>query len=245
MKTHPASLGTTLVKNPHMASLVCELIGEVETSDRRWAGFKKVAIVGGIVLGTAAAATLSASASTALLVGGVAAGVGFAVGAGETALWAYESHRTKEEVEKLRVALLAKTTDETGAQEVQDLMNEHEAAMQKAMISGAFTALDVFAFTKLARIAGELAAAGGGKVFGRMSGSVNNLMDMMKENTKIKNLVNYMGGFFKNSDGAFGKLVAKLGGMKEGVMRKFLTNMSELSEEEIDKILRRMFSCGG
>jgi hypothetical protein len=269
MRTHPASLGTTLVKNPHMASLVCELIGEIETSDRRWSGFKKVAIVGGIVLGTVAAitvvgsgvaaalytasaaaatgtaaTTLAASASTALLIGGVATGVGFAVGVGETALWAYETNHTQEEIAKIRLALLAKTTDEAGAQEVQNMMNEHEAAMQKALISGAFTVVDVLAFTKLARMAGELTQVAGGKVFGKMSGSVNSLVQLMGENKKIKDLVGRMGAFFKNSDGAFGKLVAKLGGMKEGVMRKFLNNMSELSEEEVEKILRRMFSCG-
>lgn len=271
MKTYPASLGVTLLKNPHMASLVCELISDIEKSDAQWAGVKKVAVIGGIVLGTAAAitlvgsgvaaalytasaaaagtgtaaaASLSASASTALLIGGVATGVGFALGVGETALWSYESYRTKLEMNKLRVALLSKTTDEAGVQEVQNLMKEHERAVQRALIAGVFTALDVLAFTKIARITGDVIAKSGGRGIRAMVNSVDNLISLMRENKKVRSLIKYMGKFFKESNGGFGQLVGKLGGMREKIMRNFLLNMSDLSEKEVEKILRRMFSCG-
>lgn len=268
MKTHPASLGTTLLQHPEMAGLICQYIGEVEDSDAFWSGFKKVAVVGGIVLGTAAALTvvgagvsaalysasaaaatgaaatsLAASASTALLIGGVATGVGFVVGAGETALWAFESRRAQDEYNRLRVALMTNTTDEQGAFEAQQALNDHEAAMQSAMISGAFTAVDVLAFTKLARIAGRVAQAGG-RTLGKFTGAVNQLVGLMAEHPKVSSLVGKMGRFFKDSDGALGKLVGKLADMKEGVMRNFLLKMSDLSDDQIEAILGRMFTCG-
>lgn len=57
VQVYPASAGLALMKNPEIFPHLCEAIDNIETSDRNGETIKKVALYGGIAIGTAAAHT--------------------------------------------------------------------------------------------------------------------------------------------------------------------------------------------
>jgi hypothetical protein len=257
VQVYPASAGLAMMKNPEIFPHICEAIDNIEKSDRNGETLKKVALYGGVTIGTLAAltgvgavfaagiyssaaaagsASAVALASTASTVATVSFGVGVGVGVAETGYFASQSYGAYQNYQSARQSIISGTTDREGYYEAQAELESFHDNFNEAIRTGFFTLFDLNG-VRITRAIGRVTDTGR---ISRLSTTLDTMLDLAKRNpavAKVMTIGKRLG------DATLGKLLNRLADMKQSVRQKFLENLGDLTEEQIKNILNRVTKC--
>lgn len=257
VQTYPAATGMAMMENPQVFAHVCKSIENIENSDERGETIRKVALYGGITVGTiaaltgvgavftagiysaaaaagsATAATIAASATT---VATVSFGIGAGIGVAETGYFSTQAFSAHQNYQEMRRSVLARTTDREGFYEANDELESFHQNFNDAIRAGFFTLLD-FNGIRIARAVGRFTDTG--KV-SNLSRVLKEMLEAARQNPKVAKVLNVAK---RLGDATAGKLLNVISDMKQSVRRRFLQNLGDLSEEQIEEVLRRITRC--
>lgn len=257
VQVYPASAGLAMMKNPEIFPHICEAIDNIETSDRNGETLKKVALYGGIAIGTAAALTgvgavftasiaakaaaagsvaAATTAATATTVATVSFGIGTGVGIAETGYFATQSYQGYQNYQTQRQSIIARTTDSEGYHEAQRELESFHDNFNEAIRAGFFTLFDLNG-VRITRAIGAVTDTGR---ISKLSSTLSEMLELARRNPKVAKVMN-IGK--RIGDATLGKLLGRLADMKQSVRKKFLENLGDLTEEQIENILNRVTKC--
>jgi len=229
IKSNPVAVGQLLARKPEMAALVCNAINSIESQDQYQKGKDELIMWGGLIVGggltltgigagvgaaliagTGAAATLSTVAAVTVVAGST-------LGAFDAGYSSVRAIQIRADYKNLETAVLSHNTDNKGAEEAQDALEEYKEARLSASLAITMSLADAGALKYVTKVPSQNLAA-----LKKLNGIYRKVADT-KVAGKLREVVTLMGEHgAQKLDEFFGTLT----NASESLRLKLLEHMS-------------------